>query len=340
MNQKSKFIRSRAPLRISLAGGGTDVSPYTEDHGGAILSMTIDRYAYAQLNLVGGSHILLQDLDNGETTTGDLANGVNTNGQQDLAKAVINRFNFTKGFELKMNTDVPWGSGLGSSSAHVVSVVSVFSHWLNLNLSPYELADLAYQIERIDLGQLGGRQDQYAAAFGGFNFIEFTSGRTEVIPLRVRRNTLNELHYRMVLCDLGSVRLSSTILRDQIDKYSSGTKSSVEALDGSKRIAYEMRRALMIGDIELMAELLNEGWKQKKLYSGMITNPKIDEVYEDLMQHGAVGGKLLGAGGGGHMLFICEDDRKIDVVNRLQELNLELVRFAFDYKGATTWDVV
>lgn len=339
MADRTMLIRARAPLRVSFAGGGTDVSPYTEEHGGAVLSTTIDRYAYVQLTAVDNGSIEMHDLDTDQVTIADVDDVLEINGQHDLAKAVVSRLELSKGFKLDMHTDVPWGSGLGSSSTHVVCVVSAFDCWLRLGLSTHRLAEIAYQIERVDLGQLGGRQDQYAAAFGGFNFIEFDSRGAEVISLRIPRRTLNELHYRLVLCNLGSVRLSAEILTDQIHRYTSGLSDSVSALSKSKHIAFDMRNALLKGDIDLMGELLDEGWSQKKMFSDKISNPKIDEIYDDLLQHGAIGGKLLGAGGGGHLMFICDRKRKMDLVHRMQALDLELVKFAFEHKGATAWSV-
>ena len=339
MSDQKILIRARAPLRVSFAGGGTDVSPYTEEHGGAVLSTTIDHYAYVQLEPVDGPEITMRDRDSGQITQGHVHEGLEINGSHDLAKAVVSRLKPSSGFNMDMHTDVPWGSGLGSSSTHVVSVVSAFDHWLNLDYSTRQLAEISYEIERVDLGQLGGRQDQYAAAYGGFNFIEFDASGNSVIPLRVPRHTLNELHYRMVACSLGSVRISTEILKDQIGRFETGVDDAVDALHQTKRIAYEMRNALLSGDIDLMGELLNEAWTHKKNFSGKVTNPAIDNVYNDLLENGAVGGKLLGAGGGGHMLFIAERSRRMDLVQRIGELGLNIVNFAFEYKGATAWTV-
>ena len=242
------------------------------------------------------------------------------------------------GFTLRLHADAPWGTGLGSSSTHIVAVLGVFSHWLRLGLTDYELAEMAFQLERVDIGQAGGRQDQYSATFGGFNFIEFGENGTMVSPLLVENAVLHELHYRLLLCSLGRTRRSSEILEDQINLYVTNNSNTVEALHNQKRIAYEMKTALLTGNVNDMGSLLHVGWLEKRRVSSLVSNSLIDDVYEDARGHDALGGKVLGAGGGGHMLFLCSEEGKVQLHQRLVSRGLECVGFAFDPNGLTVWE--
>jgi D-glycero-alpha-D-manno-heptose-7-phosphate kinase len=333
------LFRARAPLRLSFAGGGTDVSPYAEEHGGAVLNATIDKHAYASLEVRDDYRFTMCDLDDASEVSGCVEDEICYSGTLDLAKAVIRRLGVRSGFNLRLHSDAPWGSGLGSSSTHVAAVLGVFSQWLRLGLPSYELAEMAYEIERVDLGQAGGRQDQYSATFGGFNFMEFSDKGAVINPLRIKAEVMHELHYRLLLCFLGRTRRSSEILKDQVSRYSSGESESVEALHRTKELAYEMKRTLLRGQIDAMGELLNEGWKLKKRFTSLITNPAIDEIYADARKHGAIGGKLLGAGGGGHMLFLCPSGGSPPLATRLSCLGIQVVPFSFEQSGLTTWEV-
>jgi len=333
-----KLLRARSPLRISLAGGGTDVSPYAEEHGGVAINAAIDKYAYVSLEAQDGTQFALHELDDGTKVEGDVDQEVSYDGTLDLAKAVIQRLQIQQGFNLWMHSDAPWGSGLGSSSTHIVTVLGVFSYWMHLGLGSYEIAELAYQRERSDLQQRGGRQDQYAATFGGFNFMEFSDRGTVMNPLRINADVLNELHYRSLLCFVGRTRRSSEILEDQVTRYKTGNSSSVSALHQTKDLTHEMKRALLRGQIDHMGMLLDEAWDLKKNYSDLISTPRIDEIYEHAIKHGALGGKLLGAGGGGHMFFLCPKKGKHEVAHQLTKLGVDTVPFSFEAQGLTTWE--
>lgn len=333
-----KLIRASAPLRISFAGGGTDVSPYTEDHGGAVLSATIDKHAYASLTPRSDDRFQIYDADSRSVVTGTVGCELPYNGTQDLAKSVIKRLGVRLGFDLRLHADATWGTGLGSSSTHIVAVMGAFAHWGGMSMSAYEIAEMAYTLERIDIGQAGGHQDQYSAVFGGFNFIEFDKSGATVHPLRVHPDVICELHYRLLLCSLGRTRRSAQILEDQVARYKQGEADSVSALHRTKELAYEMKRALLRGRIGLMGELLHEAWEQKRRFSALISNPYIDEIYEDARKHGAIGGKVLGAGGGGHMLFLCPEEGKRELADHLSSRGLDCVAFAFDPNGLTVWE--
>jgi len=336
MTEEDLVIRSRAPLRLSFAGGGTDVPPYAEEQGGAVLSTTIDRYAYCTIRPRADRDMKIRSLDL-ERDESWLADGhyLRYDGNLDLIKAVLNHFEVKRGFDMFLHCDAPPGSGLGGSSTVIVSLIGAFSEWLNKPMSQYDLAKLAYVLEREELGFAGGKQDQYSAVFGGFNYIEFRGRDVVVTPLRIKGDVLNELHYHMLLCYTGKTRDSANIIQDQQKDYRSG--QNTDALDEAKRLAAETKDALMKGEIMKIGELLNESWKQKKRFTSHITNPWLDGIYEAAMAKGAIGGKISGAGGGGFMFFICEYDRKHLVAQELQRLGAEVVNFNFDKHGLQTW---
>jgi len=331
------LIRSKAPLRISFAGGGTDVPPYPEERGGAVLSTTINKYAYATLIPRDDDTINVKSLDYDIVAKYRTDEKLFYDGELDLVKAVINNMEAKRGLDLFMHSDAPPGSGLGSSSTVVVTLVGLFQKWLNIPLTDYDIAELAYKIERKDIGVKGGKQDQYAATFGGFNYIEFHAQSTIVNPLRIKRNILNELEYRLLLCYTGKTRLSANILKEQIEKFVKKEKQSVEALDELKAICIDMKNALLKGRLDEFGELLHQGWVHKKKLASKITNPEIDKLYETARENGAIGGKILGAGGGGYLLLFCEFDKKHILAEKLENLGGQIVDFGFDFKGLQTW---
>lgn len=330
-------IRARAPLRISFAGGGTDISPYTDDYGGAVLNATIDMYAYASLHERSDNGYEICNLDDQTRERGSIDDIFESEGSARMAKAVVKCLGVDRGFTLKLHSDAAWGTGLGSSSTHIVAVIGAFARLLAKSYTDYEIAELAYQLERIEIGLAGGRQDQYSAVFGGINFIEFGPMGVVVNPLRVKADVLNELHYRAVLCSVGRSRNSSRIIDDQVQRYKSGDGSSLEALHRTRELAYAMKDALLTGQIDTMAELLHEGWLQKRRFSDLVSTPEIEELYEFSRRHGAIGGKVIGAGGGGHMLFICSES-KVDLTKQLAARGIQSVGFTFEASGLTSWE--
>ncbi len=343
-----KIYRAKAPLRISFAGGGTDVSPYADERGGLVLNATIDKYAYATLSLNAEQAITIKSLDYHAIAKYNLDQPLVYNGQLDLVKATIQRLKAqlseaqqseaAQGFELFLHTDAPPGSGLGSSSAIVVAILGVFSQWLGLPMTSYETASLAYQIERIDLGIKGGRQDQFAATFGGFNLIEFYGDRVIVNPLRIPDTVLNELHYSLMLFYTGGTRLSAHIIDSQTQGFVQRQGEVVAAMDQIKQLATETKNALLQGRLEDFGALLHESWLNKKRMAASISTPQIDEIYHEARRLGALGGKISGAGGGGYMFFYCPYETQAEIAERLEELGAAQVSFSFEKNGLQTWE--
>ena len=333
------MIRSRAPMRISLGGGGTDVSPYFEQCGGIVINITIDKYAYASLMPHDGESVNIKSLDYKKDLSFSIDEDVAYDGELDLVKAVIKVLKIRQSFDLILRSDAPPGAGLGASSTLTTAMIGAFKHWQNLVLTDYELAELAYQIERNEVNIKGGKQDQYASAFGGINYIEFFSDKTIVNPLRVKPEILNELEYRMILCYTGKSRFSSDIIKDQVKNLVEDKAQTRRALDETKLLAVDMKNALVLGKINEIGHLLDQGWKLKKRFSDKISSPQIDELYDSAKASGALGGKLLGAGGGGHLLILCDQTRRYKVVEALQKAGAEITPFAFVYNGLQTWEV-
>lgn len=334
------IIRARAPLRISFGGGGTDVSPYCDERGGAVLSATINRYACATL-VPRGEKLTISSLDYDVSISYDLEDSFVYDGQLDLAKGVLKHFrqinSFTQGLEIYLHNDAPPGSGLGSSSAITVALIGALAEHLRSPLDNYRLADLAYRIERVDIGIKGGRQDQYSATFGGFNFIEFHDGLTVVNPLRLPYETLAELEYSLVFAYVGGQHFSANIIEEQVKNYQLREEKSVDAMDNLKELASQMKRALLLGKLCEFGELLDAAWKSKKQMARGISNPRIDEIYGEVRQAGALGGKITGAGGGGFMIFFCDPYRRFAVQETLRRMGAQLVNFSFVKDGVRAW---
>jgi D-glycero-alpha-D-manno-heptose-7-phosphate kinase len=334
------MIITQTPLRISFAGGGTDIEPYLSEKGGVVLSTTINRYSFGTLLPRTDQEIQVESLDVEMFAKFLASQKLTFNGQLDLVKAVLRKFEgWDQGFSLFLHSDAPPGSGLGSSSTMVVTILGLFRQWLNLSWSNYDIANLAYEIERVDLGIRGGKQDQYAAVFGGFNFVEFYHDGTIVNPLRISQVILNELEYHLLLCYTGKTRLSANIIANQVEGYLKKKESSLQALDELKSITIMMKNALLQGKLNQFGELLHQAWMQKKHLAGAITNEKIDSLYHLAMSKGALGGKILGAGGGGYLLLYCPYNRKHIIAAELEKVGAQITPFSFDHQGLTTWSV-
>lgn len=334
-------VRSRAPLRISFAGGGTDVPPYPERFGGAVLGVTIDRYAYCVVSdpRSDSYRVKSADLDLEEIypALGELSYG----GKLDLVKAVLRTLHpeSRKKFDLLLSTEAAPGSGLGSSSALMVATISAVSKYLGLALPSYSVAEMAYRLERGELKLKGGYQDQYASTFGGFNFIEFGDGKVVVNPLRIKDDIARELHACLCLLDLGRTRVSSDVLSRQVMAYEREDAVVMESLKEIKKIAYEMKTVLLKGDLTKFGELLGEEWSFKKKLDAGISNPEFDKLFNDAHQRGAIGGKILGAGDGGHALFYVGFDKKHDFKRFFESRNVRFVPFGFDEGGVASWAI-
>jgi D-glycero-alpha-D-manno-heptose-7-phosphate kinase len=333
------LIRAKAPLRISFAGGGTDVPPFPEQEGGLVLNATITRYAYGTLRTRADGAITIHSHDYGSSV--ELAPGATPvfDGRLDLAKAAIQRFAGERagGFDLLLHSNAPPGSGLGSSSAMMVALIGVLTEFANLPVTDYELAELAHTVERDELGIAGGRQDQYAATFGGFNFIELYADHVVVNPLRVADDVVLELEHNLLLCYTGTTRQSDHIIDDQVQRFTHGDAEAVAGLRAQKELAVEMKNALLQRRLHDLGALLDEAWQAKKRMSERISNPRIEELYDAARGTGALGGKVVGAGGGGYILFYCRHDRKHEVANRMRELGASVEEFAFESSGLRTW---
>jgi D-glycero-alpha-D-manno-heptose-7-phosphate kinase len=335
------LIRAKAPLRISFAGGGTDVPPFPQQEGGCVLSATIDRYAWGTLRPREDGKICINSLDFGTSLAYSSRRDIVLDGNMDLAKAAIQKLTgaYDQGFDLFLHSDAPPGSGLGSSSAMMVALVGLLKEWKNLPLTDYEIAELAYEVERVDLGIQGGMQDQYAAAFGGVNFIEFLEDRVVVNSLKLSPDTLNELEYNLLLVNTGKVRLSSNIIADQVRRYEGGNQDSLDALRELKRLTIEMKDRLLRRKWDDFAHLLHEEWQQKKRMSDRISSPELDDLYELALREGAIGGKITGAGGGGFMLLYCHFDRKHRVADAMRARGCDVTEVALEPLGLQTWRV-
>lgn len=339
----NRRVRSMAPLRLGLAGGGTDVSPYSDDFGGAVLNATINLFAFANIELLKEDKIIFEALDLGKRTEFALEDEIPNSGDLVLHKGIYNRimrdYNSGRPLAMKITThsDAPMGSGLGSSSAMVVAILSAFVEIFKLPLGEYDVARLAYDIERADLGMHGGKQDQYAATFGGFNFMEFNKGGVIVNPLRIKQETIVELQYNLILFYLGTSRLSSEIIESQIKNVQSKQSKPIEAMHRLKEQATFQKEAILRGNLAEFGRLLGYGWDFKKQMSAMISNPAIDRVYDRCMSMGALGVKVSGAGGGGFMMIYCDGYSKFKVTEALKEYPGELVKFQFVKNGAGAW---
>lgn len=340
------IIRAKAPLRLGFAGGGTDVSPYCDANGGYVLNASIDMYAYCTIETTTSDTITLTATDRDEHVELPLASILPINGILNLHKGVYNRivsqFNAGESIPCKITTysDAPAGSGLGSSSTMVVAILTAFTELLNLPLGEYDIAALAFHIERLDLGLSGGRQDQYAATFGGINFMEFYDhNRVIVNPLRVKDTILNELENSMVLYYTGTSRDSAKIIDEQIANAKKGNSTSVEAMHQVKKDALALKEHLLKGNIAEFAQYLNQAWATKKKMAGAISNSDLDSIYAFAILHGAYAGKISGAGGGGFMMFMVDPVKRIPFVTALKTLGGSVVNFHFTQRGAQSWSV-
>jgi len=339
------IYRSRAPLRIGLAGGGTDVSPYSDTFGGAILNATISLYAYTSVETIAEDKIIIQALDRNEREEYAFADSLPYTGTLDLAKGVFNSIQKDygipkQGFKLTTFVDAPAGSGLGTSSTLVVAIVGAFCEMLKLPLGEYDIAHYAYKIEREDMELAGGKQDQYAATFGGVNFMEFYKDDKVIVnPLRVRREYLHELENNLVLYFTLTSRESATIIKEQQKNVLEKNEKSIEAMHQLKEQSKMMKEALLMGKLDEIGTILNYGFEQKRLMAANISNDSIEKIYLAAKNAGATGGKISGAGGGGFMIFYCPGTTRYAVIETLKKFGGDIRPFQFTGHGLSTWTV-
>ncbi len=337
------IYRAKAPLRLGLAGGGTDVSPYSDIYGGYILNATINSYAYISIEPLNEDKIILQAWDQNILQTFDLTEELPLDGILSLHKGVYNRIvkDFSKkalACKISSFVDAPAGSGLGTSSTLTVALLGAFCEWLKLPLGEYDVAHLAYSIERIDLGMSGGKQDQYSATFGGFNFMEFYANDTVIVnPLRIKDEIINELSMTLVLIYTGTSRLSAKIIDEQTRNVKENRSQSLEAMHSLKEYAKLMKDSLLRGNYNEIGNILHKSWISKKDLAHNITDSHIDKLYEAGLAGGSTGGKVSGAGGGGYIMFYCPGNTRYQVIRNTMALGGTTKDFEFINSGMQTW---
>lgn len=339
-------VRARAPLRLGLAGGGTDLSPYCDQYGGAVLNATIDRFAFAHIDANPEGRLAFRARDIGVEEVMDAMSPPTDGGELALHQAVYRHVcerwlgGDAPALTVSTKSDAPAGSGLGSSSALVVALIEAFRMALDLPLGPYDVARLAYHIERVELGLSGGRQDQYAAAFGGVNYIEFLADdRVVVNPLRVRRAYLNELESSLIICFTGQSRRSETIINEQVRGLSALDPSVLDGMHRLKQDATAMKEAVLEGDMRRVARVLMRSWEAKKMTASGIATPLVDQLFDLAMREGAWGGKVSGAGGGGFLMFCTDPENRYRLTAALNEAGGVASAVKFTLDGAEAWSV-
>ena len=337
------IYRSKAPLRIGLAGGGTDVSPYSDLYGGNVLNATISLYAHASIEVLDESSIILEAYDKKEKETFELLPLLPSGGELNLLKgvynAIVNDYGEIKtGFKLSTFVDAPAGSGLGTSSTLVVAIIGAFVEMLKLPLGEYDIAHYAFEIERNRLKLAGGRQDQYAATFGGVNFMEFYGDDKVIVnPLRIKQQYLFELENNLLLYYTSTSRESAKIIEQQSSHVIAKNQKSIEAMHSLKQQAQMTKEALLKGKLNQLGDILDYGFQQKRNMADGISNPLIEDIYTTARKAGASGGKISGAGGGGFMIFYCPATTKYNVIEALKKFGGEHKRYQFVEHGLTSW---
>jgi D-glycero-alpha-D-manno-heptose-7-phosphate kinase len=342
---KKKNYRSKVPFRISFGGGGTDMLDYCKYHTGAVINTTIRLFTHTSLQLRDDTKVTFKWVNKNEFEEHEFGDNLDCSYGLKLFKATHNhickRFGLEPfGYDIVTNQDVPTGSGLGTSSTLIVSLIGVYMELLNLPLGEYDIAEMAIQIERVELGENGGKQDQYAAAFGGFNYMEFKGDDVIVNPLRIKDSVQDELENNIVLYFTNFTRNSSDVLTEQVKKMKDKNKTSTLSLHALVEQAKLIKDCLIKGNIDDLGEILDYGFNQKKMLAKGISTPEIELMYETALKAGAAGGKICGAGGGGFMFFYCPNNSKYDVIKALNGLNMGYHQpFTWNKLGMRTWQI-
>lgn len=326
----------RSPVRISFGGGGTDLPAYYEQFGGSVLSAAINKYFYTILTARSDDRIQIISSDlRVFDTWRDVANAKLRGSPLEIPLAVLKEMDCDIAVDLFLASEIPPGTGLGSSASVCVNILKTLNSYLQRPISKYDLAERSFHIARHLLGKPVGKQDEYAAAFGGLNFISFhPDGGTLVEPIDLNPAVLTELQRNLMLFFTGSAHHSWTILQDQEASARNETGSALDALHEVKALGIRMRGALQKGDLREIGTLLHEGWQAKRRISTKISTPHIDELYTLARKHGALGGKITGAGGGGFLLLYCEPDLQSDVREAMRQHDIQEMTFGFDMQGA------
>jgi len=338
-NEGAVFARARAPVRVSFGGGGSDLTHYfSSNGGGAVINATISIYSHATLRIRNDRRVIIRSIDLGEDLdAADLQTAFAVPGKFELIQAVLRSINPNFGFELLLHSDFPMNSGLGGSAVVSACILGCFNEFRRDKWDQHELAEIAYQAERHDLGVAGGWQDQYATVFGGLNFMEFSMEQNVVHPLRIKRETLLELEECLVLCDTMTSHDSGDIHEDQRQQMSEAHVR--ELVEANVKLCYSLRNSLLRGQLSQFGPLLDKAWQLKRQFSSKISSSRLDQIYEDAKRHGATGGKLLGAGGGGFFLFYAPHDRKHELITHLKAADLKISPFGFEEQGLQSWTV-
>ena len=330
------MMRSRAPVRIDFAGGWTDVGEFARDSAGAVVNAAISIYSYASVRRTeedSGRGIQIYSADFNTYVEAAGVRKLEYDGNADLVKAAIRHLDVDDSFFITTRSDAPPGSGLGTSAAMGVALIGALSHHVSRPFLPAEVAEMASEIEREELGIRGGKQDQYASAIGGFQFMEFHGDTVRTSPLRLSPRTLFELQKHLVLCYTGKSRLSGDIHERVADAFSKGDPDTTVAIANLKRIARVMKERLLLGDLEGSATLLSENWDNQKRLHPSVTNEQIDELFAIAAESGAAGGKACGAGGGGCVVFLAKPDHEHILRQALQDGGARMLDFVFDMHG-------
>tara|TARA_A100001015_G_scaffold257463_1_gene300093 strand:+ start:5529 stop:6884 length:1356 start_codon:yes stop_codon:yes gene_type:complete len=334
--EKQNFVRSRAPVRVSFGGGGSDLTHFFSKSKGAVINSTISIYTHACLKQRNDDRVIIKSSDFNEVIEeSNLALALKKKSNLNLIQSIIKLIGPDYGFELEIYSDFPSNSGLGGSSAISAAVLGCFNELRKDPWDKYELSELAFQAERLSLNIAGGWQDQYACTFGGFNFIEFNKNKNIIHPLRIQKSTKLELEENLILCDTGISHNSGNIHKDQ--KESMQNKDIDSLVRDNVDLTYEIRDQLLRGNLNDFGASLDKAWKYKRKFSSSISSPEIDDIYNEAKKNGAIGGKLLGAGGGGFFLFYVDPFKRQKVIDKLEKMNLNIFRFIFDDLGLQTW---
>ena len=342
---KKKIYRSKVPFRISFGGGGTDMPDYCKYHTGAVINTTIRLFTHTSLELRDDTKVTFKWINKDEFEEHEFSDDLDCSYGLKLFKATHNhickRYNVEPiGYNIVSNQDVPTGSGLGTSSTLIVSLIGVYMELFNLPLGEYDIAEMAIQIERIELKENGGKQDQYAAAFGGFNYMEFKGDDVIVNPLRIKDSVQDEMENNVVLYFTNFTRNSSDVLTEQVQKMKDKNKTSTLSLHALVEQAKLMKDCLIKGAIDDLGEILDYGFQQKKMLAKGISTAEIELLYETALEAGATGGKISGAGGGGFMFFYCPNNTKYDVIKALDKLKMGYHQpFTWNKLGIRTWQI-
>ncbi len=327
----------RAPVRIDFAGGFTDVSPYCRERGGAVVNATINLYSRIRLELKREGGLKLTSLDLNQSVEAESIRKMEYNGNLDLFKSALKRMNMDIQGEIIGKCDAPPGSGLGTSAATAVCLIGTLDYLQKGHLSPREIAEMAHRLEREELGIWGGKQDQYASALGGFLFLKFGE-ETKVERLKIGKDFVETLEKSLLLCYTGKSRLSGNIVKEVMERYRRG--EVVSYLDGLKEIAFQMKDALLEEDLFSVGELLEKNWEYQKMLFPSITNEYIERLFGLAKEEGAIGGKALGAGGGGCLLFLCYPEKRGFLRSRMKEAGARILNFRFRQKGMEVKKIV